>query len=144
MSTDGKLTITTSNDSASATIGAIGGTAFGTGGVFCRRERRMQPVLDPVAQSSRASLVTQYNNVIDQIRTTAQDSSFNGINLLAGDQLQMTFNETGKSTLSITGVNFDPAGLGLGALDGRHRLRRQRRNQQGPDLAQHRQLLAAC
>jgi flagellin-like hook-associated protein FlgL len=119
LSTDGKLTITTSNDSASATVGAIGGTATDTGGVFSSGTGPLvagQPVLDPVAQSTRASLVTQYNNVIDQIRTTAQDSSFNGINLLAGDQLQMTFNETGKSTLSITGVNFDPAGLGLGAL----------------------------
>ncbi len=119
LSTDGKLTITTSND-------------FGFGHDRCDRwhggcsRRRVRwryrpmvagaPVLDPVAQSTRASLVTQYNNVIDQIRTTAQDASFNGINLLAGDQLQMTFNETGKSTLSITGVNFDPAGLGLGTL----------------------------
>ena len=119
LSTDGKLTITTSNDSASATIGAIGGTAAAAGGVFATATGPLvagAPTLDPVAQSTRASLVTQYNNVIDQIRTTAQDSSFNGVNLLAGDQLQMTFNETGKSTLSITGVNFDPAGLGLGSL----------------------------
>lgn len=119
LSTDGKLTITTSNDSASATIGAIGGTAAASGGVFWAGTAAMKanaPVVDPVAQATRASLVTQYNNVIDQIRTTAQDASFNGINLLAGDQLQMTFNETGKSKLSITGVNFDPAGLGLGSL----------------------------
>ncbi|MEH2509964.1 flagellin [Nitrobacteraceae bacterium AZCC 1564] len=119
LSTDGKLTITTSNDSASAKIGAIGGTAAAVGGVFSDGKNPLKandPVLDPVAQSTRASLVTQYNNVIDQIRTTAQDASFNGVNLLAGDQLMMTFNETGKSTLSITGVNFNPAGLGLGSL----------------------------
>ena len=34
-----------------------------------------------------------------QINTTAQDSSFNGINLLNGDTLKLVFNETGKSTL---------------------------------------------
>ena len=58
----------------------------------------------------------QYNNIIAQITTTAQDSSFNGINLLNGDTLKLIFNETGKSTLSITGVTFNAAGLGLASL----------------------------
>jgi hypothetical protein len=31
-------------------------------------------VADPVAQASRANLVEQYNNVLAQIDTTAQDS----------------------------------------------------------------------
>ena len=74
------------------------------------------PVKDANSQNTRASLIAQYNTVIDQIRTTAQDASFNGINLLNGDQLKMVFNETGKSTINITGVTFDPAGLGLGTL----------------------------
>ena len=73
-------------------------------------------VPDAVSQSTRAGLVSQYNQIIDQIKTTAQDSSFNGINLLNGDQLKLTFNETGKSTLNIQGVTFDPAGLGLASL----------------------------
>ena len=51
-----------------------------------------------------------------QITTTAQDASFNGINLLNGDTLKLVFNETGKSTSTITGVTFNPAGLGLAAL----------------------------
>ncbi len=115
LSTDGKITITTSNDSASATIGAIAGTAADAGNAF-NGLAGAAPTLDPVAQATRANLVTQYNNIIDQIRTTAQDSSFNGVNLLNGDQLKLTFNETGKSTLNITGVNFNPAGLGLATL----------------------------
>src|SRR6202030_1508662 len=45
-----------------------------------------------------------------------QDASFNGINLLNGDNLKLTFNETGKSTLNITGVTFDATGLGLTTL----------------------------
>jgi flagellin len=64
----------------------------------------------------RANLVSQYNNILDQITTTAQDSSFNGINLLNGDQLKLTFNETGTSTLKIQGVTFNAAGLSLSKL----------------------------
>jgi hypothetical protein len=115
ISTDGKISITTSNDYAASTMGAITGTATGVGAAFAG-QTAAPPVVDPVAQATRANLVTQYNNVIDQIRTTAQDASFNGVNLLNGDQLKLVFNETGKSTLSITGVNFNPAGLGLGTL----------------------------
>ncbi len=115
ISTDGKISITTSNDAASSTIGAITGTATGAGKAFVGATAAA-PVVDPVAQATRANLVSQYNNIIQQITTTAQDASFNGVNLLGGDQLKLTFNETGKSTLNITGVNFNPAGLGLSTL----------------------------
>ena len=71
---------------------------------------------DPTAQLIRANLVAQYNNILDQITTTSQDASFNGINLLNGDQLKLTFNETGTSTLKIQGVTFNAAGLGLSKL----------------------------
>ena len=74
------------------------------------------PVADPNSQATRASLVAQYNQVLQQINTTAQDSSFNGINLLNGDTLNLTFDETGASKLSITGVTFNDAGLGLSTL----------------------------
>jgi flagellin-like hook-associated protein FlgL len=69
-----------------------------------------------VSQATRASLVSQYNQIITQITATAQDASFNGVNLLNGDSLKLVFNETGKSTLTIAGVMFDPNGLGLGSL----------------------------
>ncbi len=71
---------------------------------------------DANSQTTRANLVSQYNNIISQITTTSQDASFNGINLLNGDDLKLTFDETGKSTLSITGVTFNAAGLGLAPL----------------------------
>ena len=60
------------------------------------------PVVDASAQAVRSNLVSQYNDILSQITTTAQDASFNGVNLLNGDQLKLTFNETGKSTLTIT------------------------------------------
>ena len=67
------------------------------------------PVPDAASQTTRANLVAQYNNIIQQITTTSQDASFNGINLLNGDDLKLTFNETGKSTLNIKGVTFNAA-----------------------------------
>jgi flagellin len=108
-----KLVISTTNDAASSTIGAVtvgstpGTATFGAATV---------PVADPASQAIRSNLVSQYNNIIAQISTTAQDSSFNGINLLNGDNLKLTFNETGKSTLNITGVTYSATGLGLNAL----------------------------
>jgi hypothetical protein len=113
--TSGRITITTSNDAASETIGAIGGTAAAATRPF-NGLTAGAPVTDPTVQTQRANLVAQYNKIIENITTTSQDASFNGINLLAGDTLKLVFNETGKSVLNIQGVNFTPAGLGLGNL----------------------------
>ena len=49
----------------------------------------------------RKSLVEQFNNLRDQLDKFADDASFNGINLLRGDKLKLTFNETGTSTIEI-------------------------------------------
>ena len=43
------------------------------------------PVVDASAQTVRSNLVSQFNGILSQITTTAQDASFNGINLLNGD-----------------------------------------------------------
>jgi flagellin len=111
--TTGAITISTTNNAASATIGAFTGS---TATQFSSLAAGA-PVADPNSQATRASLVAQYNQVLQNINTTAQDSSFNGINLLNGDTLDMTFDETGASKLSITGVTFNDAGLGLSTLN---------------------------
>ena len=117
--TTGRITITTTNDAASATIGALGGTATGAGKAFLAASvTTVAKVADAGSQTTRANLVSQYNNIIEQITTTAQDASFNGINLLNGDNLKLTFNESGKSTLNISGVTFNATGLGLASLVG--------------------------
>jgi flagellin len=126
ISPTGVLNIVTTNDAASSTLGGIGpasatvgvsGTATGANAAFSSAlGAAAPPVVDPNSQAQRASLVGQYNNVLAQINTTAQDSSFNGVNLLGGDTLKLVFNETGKSTLSITGVSFNDTGLGLSTL----------------------------
>jgi flagellin len=114
----GKLTISATNDYASSTLGTVaaGGVISGTVTAALSFSTSSAPVIDSSAQAVRSNLVRQYNDILAQITTTAQDASFNGINLLAGDQLKLTFNETGKSTLSITGVTFNAAGLGLANL----------------------------
>jgi flagellin len=115
ISTTGVINIVTSNDAASSTIGTIAGSASLAGQAF-NGVTAAAPVADPNSQATRASLVAQYNNVLAQINTTSQDSSFNGINLLNGDTLKLVFNETGRSTLNITGVTFNDAGLSLSSL----------------------------
>ena len=113
--TTGRINIVASNDAASSTIGAIGGTSTAAGQAF-NGLIAGAPIADANSQAVRANLVAQYNNVLTQINTTAQDASFNGINLLNGDTLKLIFNETGRSTLSIQGVTFNDAGLGLSTL----------------------------
>jgi flagellin len=108
-----KLVFTTTNDAASSTIGAV--TVAGTPGTLTFGAATA-PVADAASQTIRSSLVKQYNDIITQITTTSQDSSFNGINLLNGDNLKLTFNETGKSTLNVQGVTFNAGGLGLASL----------------------------
>src|SRR3954471_11158277 len=120
-STADTLTFTSTNDAASQTITKIGTAPTGAGvdiqGTTGATVGTVNAaVADATSQATRTNLVGQYNNIITQIGTTAQDSSFNGINLLSNDNLKLTFNETGKSTLNIQGVNFSAAGLGLGSL----------------------------
>ncbi|HVV60422.1 MAG TPA: flagellin [Pseudolabrys sp.] len=60
--------------------------------------------------SVRSSLSTQYNAVLTQIDQLAGDAGFNGINLLGGDDLTVTLNESGTSSVTISGVDDTTAG----------------------------------
>jgi flagellin len=62
----------------------------------------------------RNNLVTQFNQLRDQLDKTAADASFNGINLLTGDQLKLFFNELSTSSLTIQSTN--PNGVNSAAL----------------------------
>ena len=125
LASNGSVTFTSTNDHASQTLtlgttAAANNVALSGTGTFAlvtpAGGTAGNPVPDAASQTARANLVAQYNNIIQQITTTSQDASFNGINLLNGDDLKLTFNETGKSTLNIKGVIFDAAGLGLASL----------------------------
>ena len=124
LNTNGSITFTSTNEAASQTITATGTFAAPPAGSSSSVDVSgtatfgavTAAAADPVSQSTRANLVAQYNQVIQQITTTAQDSSFNGINLLNGDSLKLVFDETGKSSVTISGVTFNPTGLGLSTL----------------------------
>ena len=120
----GTITFTSTNDNASQTITKTGAYTAPPAGSSSSIDLSgtattsavVAAVVDVNAQSARTGLVTQYNNILSQITSTAQDASYNGVNLLNGDNLKLTFNGTGTSTLNVQGVTFNQTGLGLTTL----------------------------
>ncbi|MCZ0735566.1 flagellin N-terminal helical domain-containing protein [Phreatobacter sp. AB_2022a] len=51
--------------------------------------------------SVRTSLAKQFNDLRDQLTKFGDDASFNGVNLLRGDNLKLTLNETGTSFINV-------------------------------------------
>ena len=68
---------------------------------------------DPAA---RAAAAAAFDDILTQIEGLAGDASFNGTNLLAGDGLNVIFNESGTSALDISGVDFTDAQGSLGLI----------------------------
>ena len=60
----------------------------------------------------RGDLANQFNELRDQLDKISDDASFNGINLLRGDNLKITFNETGTSTIDIQTKNGETINAG--------------------------------
>jgi len=58
----------------------------------------------------RAGLASQYNDILSQIDQLAGDSGINGINLLGGNNLTITLNESGTSTVVVNGFNDTTGG----------------------------------
>ncbi len=65
--------------------------------------------------TDRTAFAAQFNELRSQIDQLANDASYNGINLLDGDNLTVTFNEDATSSLSVSGVTFNASGLGVSA-----------------------------
>jgi hypothetical protein len=124
ITSDNKLSITTSNSAgaenfsttADSTKFVIGGTVVSGAGAAFNGVTPTDAALTGDGVEARNNFVTQYNSLLSQIDSLAQDSSFNGVNLLNGDDLTITMNETGSSKLDIQGVSDDSAGLGLSSL----------------------------
>jgi flagellin len=70
------------------------------------------------ANTSRTTLQSNFNSLLSQIDQLAGDASYNGVNLLNGNNLKVVFNETSTSSLTISGVTFNSGGLGLSQLSG--------------------------
>ncbi len=105
----GDLVLTANSPSTSFTVSNSGGLAatlgLGTTTVFG-------------TSSARTTLQANYNSLLSQINQLAGDSSYNGVNLLGGNNLTIDFNPAGTSSLTISGVNFNAAGLSLSNISG--------------------------
>jgi flagellin len=108
-STTGYLTVSADSASTSFTLSGTGGpAAFGLS--------TAAQTSTTTANGTRAAAESQFNNLLTQINDLAADSSFNGNNLLTGDDLTVIFNEDGSSSLDISGVTFTSTGLGISAV----------------------------
>jgi flagellin len=90
----------------------IGGTA-GPAGDLAQFGLSNGTTVAGTTNSTRSSLATQYNQLLTQIDQLASDSGFNGVNLLAGQSLQVIFNVSRTSSEVLQGVTFNSAGLGI-------------------------------
>lgn len=107
-----ELTAVDDDDTFSVTTGTGNVSQLGTNLIS---GTTYSPVLG-TANPKRDELRVQYNTLLDQIDQLAEDSDFNGVNLISGDSLSVLFNEDGSSSLDITGINASSSGIGLAAL----------------------------
>ena len=65
--------------------------------------------------NERSTLAVQFNELLSQIDSIANDSTFNGLNLLKAspDNLDVVFNEDNTSNLTITGLDNTTASTGI-------------------------------
>jgi flagellin len=65
--------------------------------------------------AERSLLAVQFNELLGQIDNLANDSSFNGTNLISAtpDNLEVDFNEDGSSDITITGLDSTSSSDGL-------------------------------
>ena len=117
----GNLQLTVNNDDFAAfenlrftvTEGGSGDEpVVNTGGTIVRDSSGETTIYEGL-ETTIANLEDRYDKVLTEISATANDSSFNGINLLKGNDLLTTFNEDGTSSLSTTGDDLTAEGLAL-------------------------------
>ncbi|QIJ76088.1 hypothetical protein GU700_16690 [Methylobacterium sp. NI91] len=107
----GKISITTSNDVGAQNLSII---ASGTGNPFTTGNATAN--LGGDGLNARNNLVQTYNDLLKQMDQLASDAGFNGVNLLSGDNLTISFNEKGSSSLKVQGSATNAASLGLSAV----------------------------
>ncbi len=103
----GDIVLSANSGSTSFTLGGNGQTALGLSATAVYG-----------TSSTRATLQNNYNGLLTQIGELAGDSGYNGVNLLNGNSLTIDFNPTGTSSLTIQGVTYNAAGLGLSTVSG--------------------------
>jgi flagellin len=114
--------ITASNDNGSLRIQNNSTTALTVTGANSTAVTGTTSSTTIAGDDVRKSLVNQFNTLRDQLNKFADDSSYNGVNLLRGDNLKLTLNETGTSALNIQAkdangntLTIDSTSLGIDA-----------------------------
>ncbi len=74
-----------------------------------------QSALSADTTTEASDLGEQFNDLLDQIDDLAEDSGYKGINLLNGtsETLEVTFDEDGDSTITVTGFAGTSGGLSI-------------------------------
>lgn len=72
----------------------------------------------PEVNETRKNLAAQFDSIRTEIDQLIGDASVGGVNLLKGDNIKLSLNETGTSTHEITGTSLSAAGLGIAAATG--------------------------
>ncbi len=122
------ITVTIENDADGDTSGAfetaVAALGFDTtNGTYTEGDGSNEAIFTTTTvaagteNADRTSFAAQFDELRTQIDQLANDSSYNGVNLLSGDSLTVTFNEDGTSSLGVSGVTFDAAGLGVTASE---------------------------
>ncbi len=70
-------------------------------------------VMEYQADKTNKKYSEQYKKILEEYDNLLSDSSYQGINLLKGGNLEVTFNESRSSKYSIAGVLVDSVSLGL-------------------------------
>ncbi len=111
--TTGGLDLQNLTNGSIAVTGGAGGVISGAGSLAT-----LAAGTGSALSATRQSLLTQYNNLLTQIDQTANDSGYNGTNLLNGDALKLTFNQNGTSSLNVQMVdsNNNPTSISASNL----------------------------
>ena len=99
-SLDGAALSVTTDDAGSTLTGLFGASTATTIGTASNNQ-------------TRKDLAAQFDALRTQIDQLAADSGYNGVNLLDNGSLKVQFNESNTASVTISGVKFGSAGLGV-------------------------------
>lgn len=101
--------------SARSTVDAASNGIAAIQGLLSSAKSLGNAALQSSDPTTRQSLAAQFDSLRAQIDAAAQDASYNGVNLLGGSSLAVTFNETGSSSMTLSGASLSAATLGVSA-----------------------------
>jgi len=105
---DNLSTSLTTVNSATNSLSSVGQVVQQLQGIVSQAANTTDP-------TARANLATQYNALLPQLDQLANDSGFNGTNLLnsTSNSLTVYFNSSNTAGLTISGVNVTSSGLNI-------------------------------